>query len=375
MSRGLPCKFQGALLNYGASLMKGTALALLLLAPPAGGAPVPAVRVSPPPGWAAAPARSPRLLASLKGPETSSFQLARARGVALDNPGAVRLYLGEVLRGIRAGTRRDFRSDGRVERREFRNGLVAHLLRAELDGKPRLVIALADAGGVTVLATLQSAAPEAMLAPLLEAVEYPRVEGAVASAGAARSLDGQLEVALGGGLRSRALTERERRDGFTLAMQGAGSELLFQRLDGDSTPIHEQAAIVRAAAGAAPAADPASATPAEPAPTAAGPVAVYSWARLTQPPDGRFAVGFLPWGYSGYSLLARGPSADGLLVGVLAALKAGPSAAPGIVDATPAVPLEAERGRRELLLAAGAGALALLGLAWSRSRKNATVSP
>lgn len=335
------------------------------------------IRVAPPPGWSDATprARGKMLVAALKGPQTSSFQVMKVSGVPLDNAGAVRLYLRDIFEGVRSGSRRDYKSDGRVERRTFRTGLVAHLLRAELEGKPRLVVGLLDAGGVTLVATLNSAAPEAMLAPLFEAVEWPRVEGAVRETGVAHSLDGQLEVALGGGLRSRAPNEKEKKDGFTLIMEGEGSELFFQRIE-DATSAGEQAAIVRAAAAAAPGAIADSATPPAAAPTPAGPAAVYSWARLQDAAAGRFAVGFLPWGYWGYSLLARGPAADELLVGVLAALKAGPAAVPGILGATRAIPLEASPGEgRGLAAAAAAAVVAALGLwVWSRRRKNANVS-
>ncbi len=359
--------------------MRGKLFAALLVAVPLAGAraAAPDIRVDPPPGWArvATKNRNPLYVAGLRGPEQSSFQLMRVVGVPLDNAGAVRLYLRDVFEGIRAGARLDFKSDGRVERRTFRNGVVAHLLRADLDGKPRLVVALVEAGGTTLAATLNSAAPEAMLASLFEAVSYPRVEGAVQESGVARSSDGQLEVALGGGLRSRSLTEKEKADGFVLVMEGAGSQLLFQRIEDDSTPVGEQAAIVRAVAASAAGAVEGSASSPAGAPTPAGPVAVYSWTRLTDAAAGRFAVGFLPWGYWGYSLLARGPAADELLTGVLAALKSGPNTVPGILAATPAIPLEAQASDRRLLLAGAAAACVLLGLAvWSRSRKNANVS-
>ena len=39
-------------------------------------------------------------------------------GVPLDNAGAVRLYLRDMFEGIRTASRRDFKSDGRVERIE-----------------------------------------------------------------------------------------------------------------------------------------------------------------------------------------------------------------------------------------------------------------
>ncbi len=358
--------------------MRGTLLALALsVAPLPASAAAADLTVTPPPGWSdATPAKKGKMLvAALKGPETSTFQVARVSGVPLDNAGAVRLYLRDVLEGIRQGARLDFKSDGRVERRAFRNGVVCHFLRADLDGKPRLIVSLGEAGPTTFVATLNSAAPEAMLPSLIEALEYPRVEGAVVESGSARSLDGQLEVALGGGLRSRAPTDKEKKEGFVLIIEGSGSELLFQRIEDDSTPATEQAAIVRAAAAGGAGADPGSATAPAAAPTPAGPVAVYSWAKLTDGMNGRFAVGFLPWGYWGYSLLARGPAADDLLTGVLAALKAGPNTVPGILGATPTIPLEPPPMDRRLVLAVvGSVACGLGLLVWSLSRKNANVS-
>lgn len=358
--------------------MRGKALAIILLtatAPRAAG-PGAGLRVDPPPGWSesAAPRKGPQVVASLKGPEQSSFQVLRIKPFPLDNAGAVRLYLRDALEGIRAGARRDFQSDARVERRSFRNGLVAHMLRASLGGKPRLVLALADAGGVVLLLTLNSAAPEAMLNPLFESLSFPRVEGAVLESGVVRSLDGQLELALGGGLRARQPTDAEKNAGYVLIVEGSGSELLLQRIEDESTPAAEQALIVRAAAAAAPGARPDTATPPEKAPTPAGPAAVYSWARLEDAATAKFAVGFLPWGYWGYSLLARGPAADELLVGALAALKRGPSAVDRIVAATPVIPVDPPGPDRRLVLGvAGAAALALGLLLWSRDRKNATV--
>lgn len=355
--------------------MRGTVLAAsLLLAAPALGA----IRLEPPPGWSQVEPkpRRPNHVGALKGPETSSFQLLSVKGAPLDNAGAVRLYLRDMFEGIRAASRRDFKSDGRVERKTFRNGVVVHFLRAELDGKPRLVVALLDAGGTTLAATLSSAAPEAMLNSVFESIVFPRVEGAVQEKGVARSSDGQLEVVLGGGLRSRALTAQEKKEGFAFVIEGSGSELLFQRIEDDDTPAGQQASIVQAAADSGPGVSPGSASAPAAAATPAGPVAVYSWAPVAQGATGRFAVGYLPWGYWGYSLLARGPDADGLLVGVMAALKPGPHAVSGIVAATPSIPLERPPTDRRLLLALAGTALVLAGLvAWSRSRKNANVSP
>lgn len=371
------CKFPTRLLNYGAPHMKGTALAALLALPLAARAATVPLRVTPPPGWVdATPAKKATMLvATLDGPEQASFQLFRVKDIPLDNAGTVRLSLRDALEGIRQSSRRDFQSDGRVERRSFRNGVVAHMLRASLDGKPRLIVVLADAGGETVMGALNSAAPEAMISSLMEALEFPRVEGAIKDKGPAVSSDGQLRLELGGGLRSREPSEAEKRAGYVLIIQGSGSELLFQRIDDDSTPAAEQAAIVRAAAAQSAGAVAESATPAEEAPTPAGPTGVYSWVRLSDAAAGRLAVGWLPWGYWGYALAARGPDADGLLSGALAALQKGPSAVDRMVAATPSIPLESNGPDKRVLLAGGAaGALFLVILAlWSRSRKNGTL--
>lgn len=330
-----------------------------------------------PPGWSdvTGSAKVRNAVIALKGPQTSSFIVKRAPSAPLDNPAGVRGYLNDVLGGMREASKKDYRSTGRVETRVFRNGLTAHMLRAQLNGEDRLVLALFGAGGATHLSVLMSAAPEAMLPSLLGALQVGRIEGAVQTRGTARSTDGQLELALGGGLRARALLDAEAAKGFVLVIQGSGSEILFQKLsEADATKPGEQAAIVRELAAATAGVASAKASPVRSAPTAAGPVAVYSW--VPAPPTDKVAVGYLPWGYWGYQLFGRGPSADELMVGTLAALKAGPTAEPGLLASSPRIPISKEISSRRLLLGA-AGAAALLGaglfVTWSLRRKNANL--
>ncbi len=331
-----------------------------------------------PPGWndVTKESKSPDTVIALKGPETSSFIVKRALGAPMDNPAGVRGYLHEILGGMRDASGLDYRSSGRVETRSFRNGVTAHMLRSQLKGEERLIISLFSAGGTPYAAVLMSAAPEAMVPSLLGALQVGKVEGAVQTSGIVRSLDGQLELALGGGLRSRSLLDAEAAKGFVLVIQGSGSEIIFQKLaEADATRPQEQAAIVRELAAVSAGVRGAAASPVSAAPTAAGPVGVYSWAAAAS--GEKMSAGYLPWGYWGYQLYGRGPSADELLIGTLAALKAGPSAVPGLLASTPRIPIKKELPTRTLLLGAAALMLAVLAAAlisWSLKKKNAIVT-
>lgn len=330
--------------------------------------------IEPPPGWndMTSEGKARDAVIALKGPQLSSFIVKLAPTAPLDNPAGVRGYLNDVLGGLRDASKKDYRSTGRVETRVFRNGLTAQLLRAQLDGEDRLVLALFVAGGAAHVAVLMSAAPEAMLPSLLGALQVGAIEGEVQSSGVVRSRDGQLELALGGGLRARALLEAEAAQGFVLVIQGAGSEIIFQKLSqSDAAKPGDQAAIVREIASSSAGVALDRTAPVLAAPTAAGPVAVYSWAPT--PAGEKVSVGYLPWGYWGYQLFGRGPEADELLVGTLAALKAGPSAEAGLLAASPSVPIKESIPARTLLLAGAAALGAALLLAWSLRRKNANL--
>ena len=360
--------FAAALLSLGACLAAASAAE----GPPA------LVALEAPPGWSDVTPQTKvkGVLLALRGPQSSAFVVAAMPAAAADTAAGTRAYLSRVLDGLRAGARLDYRSSGRVETQTFRNGVSARLIRADLDGKPRLIVAAVDAGGPPLLATLSSAAPDAMLAPLFGALRLGP-SGGVKDSGTAQSLDGQLQVALGGGLRSREPSGAEQRQGVVLAVLGAGSEVLFLKLSGDAASPKDQAAIVRATAAAAASGPLSSVSPARRAATPAGPAAVYAWARITGSAGLRFSAGFLPWAYWGYSVLARGPQADELMVGTLAALKQGPAAVPRLVAASPKLEIAEGRGGRWAVAAAAAAAaaaLAAIGLiAWSRRRKSANL--
>ena len=330
-----------------------------------------------PPGWndVTGGGKARNAVIALKGPLASSFVVKLAPSAPLDNPASVRGYLNDVLGGLREASKIDYRSNGRVETRVFRNGLTAQILRAQLNGMDRLVLAVFEVAGTAHVAVLMSAAPEAMLPSLLGALRIGKVAGAVQTSGVARSLDGQLELDLGGGLRARELLGDEEAKGFVLVIQGAGSEVMFRKLaEADATKPGEQAAIVLEMAATSAGAPSGKAAPVRSAPTAAGPVGVYSWAPVTA--GDKLSVGYLPWCYWGYQLYGRGPAADELMVGTLAALKAGPSAVPGMLAASPRIPISEEISSFGLALW-GAGAavvlVAMLFLDWSLRRKNATL--
>ncbi len=360
--------------------MKGTAFAGALFFLVAAGlrvasaSDVPAT-IEPPPGWTDITAKKDvrGVVLALSGPEASTFVVARMPESAASSAAALRAYLAHALDEIRLGARTDYRSNGRIETKSFRNGVTARFLRAEAAGRPTLLVAALDAGGAPVLATLSSAAPEAMMSPLFGALRMGPESGEVHDQGIAVSLDGQFEIALGGGLRSRDLTPREKNKGVVLAMQGFGSEVLFLKVEAEDASPKGRADAVRAATANAATARLDSVSPARRAPTAAGPAAAYAWTKASDPDDARIATGFLPWAYWGYAVLGRGSQADELMAGVLAALREGPRAVSKLVAASPRLDIP-ERGLpRSLLIAvaSGAGALTLVLWAWSRRLKNA----
>ncbi len=355
--------------------MKTIATMLCLCAGAAAAAahpPAPGMEI--PPGWSAAAATSamPQALIVLRGPESASFIVAPAGAVP---PGAsgVKRYLAKVLEGIKSGSGGDYRTDGEIETRLFRNGVSAQMLRATLDGRPRLVVALLDAGGAPLLATLSSAAPEAMLTPLIGGLRPSAPEGEVRMSGVERSLDGQLEIALGGGRRGRALTVDERGRGAVMAVQEAGAEIVFFKLSPQDAAAKDQPGLVRATVADELKVSLDSVPPARRAPTPAGPAAACTGAAVPGSPDLRFAAAYLPWGYWGYSALARGPKAEDALIGVLAALKPGPDALPKLLADTPVLELPDPDASRRAALAAAAAAAAVVMIVWSLTRKKGSL--
>jgi hypothetical protein len=317
-------------------------LGALLTAFPLGASEAPPpFTIEPPAGWVLAPAGAdnPSLVFSLKGPEKSSFVLARVNPVSLENRAAVRTFLNDVVAGINARTRLKFRPAANVESASYANGLNATILRAELDAKPRMALAVMEVDGVYLLGTLISAVPETLLPSILGSLKGTGtpVEGASA---VAETSDGQLRFRLPPGLRARALTPRERRMDFVAAFAGEGAEILILKLSDDGTPVKDQPVVVKGTVLAAPGVEPRSLTPVQYLMTSAGPDFIYASAPVADVAgEGLFLAGYMPWAYWGYSVLAKGLKAPELTSALFSSLSLGPSAVPKLVAASPRLPV------------------------------------
>ena len=317
------------------------ALLAVQTAPPVWAESPPPFTVEPPAGWALAPVAedSPNLVLSLKGPEKSSFVLARVNPVSLENRAAVRTFLTDVVAGISGRTRLKFRPAANVERTSYANGLTATVLRADLDEKPRMALAVMEVDGVYLLGTLVSAVPDTLLPSILGSLKGTGARVAGASA-VAETSDGQLRFRLPPGLQARALTPRERRLEFTAALEGEGAEILILKLADDGTPVKDQPVVVKATVLAAPGVQPRTLTPGQYLMTSAGPDFIYASAQVADASgDGLFLAGYMPWAYWGYSVLAKGPKAPELTVSLFSSLSLGPSAVPKLVAASPRLPV------------------------------------
>ncbi len=327
---------------------------LLLLALPAFAAPT----LEPPAGWTdvTATRTGANLVASFSGPEKSSFVLTRIAPVALENRSAVRTLLVDVLGAVNARGGTAFTVSGNMATGSFSNGLTGHYIRADLDGRPRLILCILEFRGQTMLATIISSVPDTLLPSILGTLKDSAP--APAAARSARSSDNQLSFALPEGLAVRDLTPRERKMGFVVAIEGRGAQLMMMKLV-EETPAAEQLQIVKdtvlsvAGAQSETLTDPAGLT------TSAGPELVFVSVKVAGPEGGVFAAGYLPWGYFGYSVLVKGPAAAAVLSDVFQALSLGPSADARLVSASPRLPL----GRRRSKLPGGRAAPWLVGAA------------
>lgn len=317
-----------------------------------------------PPGWTDVSAQqaSGDVVLVLKGPETSSFVMTRLGPLEIENRAVVRSLLVDVLAALNKSSGASYTITSNVENATFDNGLTARYIRADLQGKPRLVLAVADFGGEPLLATLMSNVPEMILPSILSGLRGP---AATLRAGPGSSLDGQLSFKLPAGLGARALTERERKVGFVFAVVGHGSELMVQKLVEDIGKASEQPQILKGTVLSMAGVDEASYAGPVPLLTPAGSELVYSWAKLGG--GSQFAAGFLPWGYLGYSILAKGPNASTLLVDTFKTLEVGPSGTPKLVANSPRIPLSAApHPLPALAIAALLFAVLAAALAWKR---------
>ena len=356
------------------------AMGLFLAAAPgraaqgAAGAPPPPFTIEPPAGWALAPAAgdNPSLILSLKGPEKSSFVLARINPVSLENRAAVRTFLTEVIAGINARTRLKFRAAANVESASYANGVTAYCLRADLDDKPRMALAVMEVDGVYLLGTLISAVPETLLPAILGSLKGSGSPVAGAAA-VAETTDGQLRFRLPPGLRARALTPRERGMDFVAAFEGPGAEILILKLNDDGTPVKDQPVVVKGTVLAAPGVEPRTLTPVQYLMTSAGPDFIYASAKVADAAgEGLFLAGYMPWAYWGYSVLAKGIKAPESVAAMFSSMSLGSSAVPKLVAASPRLPVT----RRLAVLSPWTSTLVLLIMAaavgwfWWRNRGN-----
>lgn len=323
------------------------------------------VTAEPPPGWTDVTAQqaqdNPNVVLVLKGPETSSFVLAKIGAIDLGNRAVVRSLLTDVLSNLSRKTGANYVVASNVESQTFDNGLTFYSIRANLDGKPRLVLSVADFGGEPMLGTLTSNVPEMIAPAVLSGLRGP---ASTLRAGPGASIDGQLAFKLPPGLGARALNERERKLGFVFAVVGHGSELMVQKLVEDIGAAKEQPQILRGAVLGMHGVDPKTYVEPRALPTPAGPEFVYASAKVEG--GSEFVAGFLPWGYLGYSVLAKGPRAVDLTVQTFSSLELGTSATPKIVASSPRVPLERKSNLPLVLGAAAFLAVIVSLLSWRR---------
>ncbi len=316
--------------------------------------------IDPPPGWtqvrdAGAP---PQVLIQLRGPETSSFVLTAAPALPLNNRAAVRSYLVQVVDALGRRTGQDFGPPGPLVTARYDNGLTLLYVKCDRQKGARLVLGVADFGGSLALATLISAVPDTLMPSIFGGLRAPYDGGS----GSLVSLDGQLQLSLPSGIHTRALTAAERKDGFVLAVQGLDSEVMILKvLEEDAGPSKDQPQLVRQTVLAFPGVSAQTLSPVSLIETLPGPDFIYASAAVRDPAGpARFMAGYMPWGYWGYSVLAKGAKPVELSRAVFGAMTLGPDAEPKLVAAT--LPIDVARSFRWRSRngALAAGALALL---------------
>ncbi len=332
--------------------------------------------VSPPVGWHEAKGRqlSREILISLRGPAGSSFMIARMPKEDIDGDARTSAFLLQALDKLKSGSRIAYRTYGRIETRKYPNGVNVRFIRATAAKAPMLVIAAVSAGGFPYFATLSSNSSDSLMPYFFGGLRLNGREMPIREGGVVVSADGQMSLALGGGLRSRELRPQEKAQGYVLAISGSDSELLILKSRDDSASPKNRSANVRATVASAIAVPLDGVSAARRVATAAGPVGVYAWAQPAQSPRGRYAAALLPWSYWEYEAFAQGPLADELLVGTFAALKLGPNAVAKLVEATPGIEAPDAVASPLALWAVGiAGLIILAFAAWRHQGKNANL--
>ena len=297
--------------------------------------------IEPPPGWSLSPqdGGNPDLVLSLQGPQKSSFALVRVEPVNWDNQASVRTLLTNVLSSINAQTHMDFKPASNLETATYANGLTARFIRADLDGKPRMALAVMQVDGVTLVGALVSAVPDTLLPAILGTLKGSGF-AALSVSSTVVSEDGQLQFRLPFAVHARPLTQRERRLGYVAAFEGRGTEVAVMKLAEEGGLIADQPEILKSTARAAPGVDAASLSAVSYLATSAGPGLIYVWARAADAAgESCFLAGYMPWSYWGYSILGKGLAAPDLIAELFGVkLSLGPAAVPKLVAASPRLP-------------------------------------
>lgn len=323
------------------------------------------ISLEPPPGWTdvTGSASNPDVVAALKGPQRSSFVLSRIDRVSLRNRARVKTLLSDVLAGTNRKTGLVLISRGPLRTAALKNDLTAHYILAELNGKPRLVLGLVEAGGHVLLGTLISSVPETQLPSLFGEIRVDlRAAASSPAADAGRrgaSLDAQLFFSLPEGMTLRKVTPKEKESGVVAALRGMSGELKFLKEPGSASSGDEEAKVVRNTILSVSGVNPATLSPVLSFKTPPGPEVLFASARVrTQGAETIFLYGFMPWAYWGYSIWGTGPGSEGLIKAALGSLTMGASANAALVAKTP--PLNRGFYSRRKALAAAGGLAALL---------------
>lgn len=304
------------------------------------------VTVTIPPGWEDVTAQRHRaeVLVALKGPGTSSFMLTRLKRVSFSNRAVIRTLLLDILSGVNRKTGMSFTLASNLKTLVLDNNATAYYIEATLEGKPRLILALLQVDGMTLLATLVSSVPDTLAPGLLGSIRFgpgrgPGAPEAPSRPDAAVSADGQLRFSIIEEAMPVPIPARERAAGKVFALSGLSSALTVVKLDEPSGTPQQEAQAVRETVLAIPGADRRALSAARAIRSAAGPTAIFAEGRLADDPKIEVAAAFLPWCYWGYSIVARGPKASELVRRAIAGLLPGPAADRRLVAATPKLKL------------------------------------
>ena len=302
-----------------------------------------AISIEPPPGWGSSPLPrdNPDVVAVLKGPETSSFTLARLKAVSMDNRAGVSAELLDVLAALKSRTGLNYQAAPGLETIKLQNGLTAFYLKAGLDGRPRLILALFHWQGESLLGTLTSSIPDLMLPSILGGLksESAGMESYVPGSRVSAQ-DGQFSVKLPEGFFVRPASDQEMELGAVLAVKGTDTQMIIFKLGQQSEPPVRQPELLKQRVLSVAGVLESSLSAVQSFNTPCGQELIYLSAVMDGPTGAiPIVAGYLPWGYWGYSIIAQGPRAYDLLTSSFRSLALGEAAVAKIVAQTPRIPL------------------------------------